>query len=40
MELLASFTGEEVLTNDGPLDWMKITSSRPSEPEEPEATWE
>ena len=40
MELLTSFTDEEVLTNDMPLHWMMITPSRPSESVEPEAMQE
>ena len=37
IELLTSFTDEEVLINDAPSHWVKITSSGPSEPKEPEA---
>ena len=40
MELLMSFTNEEFLSNDPPLYWVKITSSRPSKPMESEATSE
>ena len=36
MEPLISFTDKEVLTNDAPLHWVKITSSRCSQPEAPE----
>ena len=40
MDLLTLFTDEEVLTNDDLSYWVKITSSRPSKPTEPEATRE
>ena len=40
MEPLMMFTDEEVLSNDVPLHWAKITSSRTSEPAEPASSWE
>ena len=40
MEHLTTFTDEEVLSNDAPSHWVKITSSRTSEPEEPASSQE
>ena len=38
MELLTSFTNEEVLTKEPSSHWVKVTSSRPSKLAEPEET--
>ena len=40
MEPLTTFTDEEVLGNNAPSHWAKITSSRISEPMEPASSWE